>query len=72
MLKKTSERQDFVNISATHLKTSGSGRSLLLCAFPVLVDHRHEERRLRLDVDPVSVRTVGQQDLDGIHDAGYK
>ena len=56
-------------MSATHFKTSGRS---LLCAFPVLVDHRHEERRLRLDVDPVSVRTVGQQDLDGLHDAGYK
>ena len=30
-----------------------------LCAFPVLVDHRHKERRLRLDVDLVRVRAVG-------------
>ena len=43
----------------------------LLCAFPVLVDHRHKERRLRLHVDLVSVGAVGKEDLDSLHSAGY-
>ena len=54
MLQKAPEVVEDVKIPIS-FKTCLS----LLCAFPVLVDHRHKERRLRLDVDHVRVRAMG-------------